>query len=198
MISAILLAAGKSKRMGTPKQLLKFGKKTILEEIILNLINSKVDEIILVLGYKVEEIKKNTEIEHEKLVITINKNFEKGMSSSIKQGIRSIGTNTKAVLLILGDQPLITSEIINSTIDAYHEREFGIVAPRYGKIIGHPVIFDLDKYKDRLLELKGDKGAKEIIEANEEDIFKVEVLSDCILVDVDDSESYLEALEKLN
>jgi len=198
MISAILLAAGESKRMGITKQILKFGKNTLLEYTINNLVNSKIDEIILVLGYKAEEIKKEISTKYEKLVITINPDFRDGMSSSIKHGIGSINPEAKAVLIVLGDQPLISSEIINSIINTYQEKDAAIVAPVYKGTIGHPVCFDLEKYRDRLLGLSGDKGAKEIVDANTDDFFGVDVSSDNILVDIDDKENYLKALKKIN
>jgi len=198
MISAILLAAGESKRMGITKQILKFGKNTLLEYTLNNLVNSKIDEIVLVLGYKAEEIKEEIATGHEKLVITINPDFRDGMSSSIKQGIRSINPKTEAVLIVLGDQPLISSEIINSIITAYQEKDAGIVAPVYKGEIGHPVCFDLKKYRDKLLELGGDKGAREIVDTNKNDFFGLDVHSDDILVDIDDEENYLKALKRIS
>jgi molybdenum cofactor cytidylyltransferase len=198
MISTILLAAGESKRMGIIKQILKFGKNTLLEYTINNLVNSKIDEIVLVLGYKAEEIKKEVSTEYDKLVITINPDFKDGMSSSIKQGIRSINPEAEAALIVLGDQPLISCEIINLVIDSYNEKDIGIVAPVFKGTIGHPVCFNLDKYRDRLLGLSGDKGAKEIVDANKNDFFGLEVSSDNILVDIDDEENYLKALKRIN
>jgi molybdenum cofactor cytidylyltransferase len=198
MISAILLAAGESKRMGITKQFLKFGKNTLLEYTLNNLVNSKIDEIVLVLGYKAEEIKKEISAKYEKLVITMNPDFRDGMSSSIKQGIRSINPEAEAVLIVLGDQPLISSQIINSIITAYQEKDSGIVAPVYKGTIGHPVCFDLKKYHDRLLGLSGDKGAKVIVEANTDDFFGVDVSSNNILVDIDDEENYLKALKRIS
>jgi len=198
MISAILLAAGESKRMGITKQILKFGKNTLLEYTLNNLVNSKIDEIVLVLGYKAEEIKEEIATGHEKLVITMNPDFRDGMSSSIRQGIRSINPEAKAALIVLGDQPLISSEIINLVIDSYNEKDAGIVAPVYKGTIGHPVCFNLNKYRDRLLGLSGDKGAKVIVEANTDDFFGVDVSSNNILVDIDDEENYLKALKRIN
>jgi len=198
MISAILLAAGESKRMGITKQILKFGKNTILEYTINNLVNSKIDEIILVLGYKAKEIKKQVSTDYDNLIITVNSDFRNGMSSSIKQGIRSINPEAKAALIVLGDQPLISSEIINLVIDSYNEKDVGIVAPIFKGIIGHPVCFNLDKYRDRLLGLSGDKGAKEIVDANKNDFLGLKVSSDKILVDIDDEENYLKALKRIS
>ncbi|HEY4711825.1 MAG TPA: nucleotidyltransferase family protein, partial [Dehalococcoidia bacterium] len=102
MISAILLAAGESNRMGQPKQLLPFGQSTILERTIDTLLDSAVSETIVVLGYRDEEIRKT--IAGKPVKIAINPDYQQGMSVSIIAGLKQIDKRARAVLIAPGDQ----------------------------------------------------------------------------------------------
>ena len=149
MISAILLAAGESKRMGKLKQLMPFGQNTIVEQAIDNLLNSVVDETIVVLGYRAEEVIKTIAAKPVKLVV--NPDYEQGMSTSIIAGLNLIDSRTQAVMLILGDQPLINSQTINRLIEAFYNHDKGIVIPTYQGRRGHPTIFTI-KYRATKLD----------------------------------------------
>lgn len=161
MLSAIILAAGESKRMGKPKQLMPLGKNTLLEQAIDNLLNSSVDETIVVLGHKAEEITKK--IASKPVKIVINPDYQQGMSTSIVAGLIMVDPRSRAVMLALGDQPLVTSQTINQLIEAFIKHNKGIAVPTYRGRRGHPIIFDI-KYKAELFKLKGDIGGREIIQ----------------------------------
>jgi len=182
MVSAILLAAGESKRMGTLKQLLPLGDSTMIERAIDTLLASKVDEVIVVLGYKAEEIKEK--IGGRTVKTVINQKYSSGMSASIKQGLQEVDKKAEAVMLCLADLPLIDSKTINSLIEAYYNTDKGIVVPVYQRKRGHPVIFSMS-YKEELTNLEGDTGGRQILENHSDDIIELPVDSSHITDDID-------------
>ena len=187
MVSAILLAAGESKRMGEPKLLLPFGSSTILEQAIDNLLNSRVDELIVVVGDRAQEMIKR--IANRPVKVIINPVYHEGMSTSIVRGLSLIDNRALAVMLVLADQPLIDSETINRLVEAFFSHDKGIVIPAYKGRRGHPIIFST-KYKGKLLGLKGDVGGRQIISEHPDDILEVAVNSQSINIDIDTMDNY--------
>jgi len=194
MISAILLAAGESNRMGQPKQLMPFGQGTILGKTIDNLLNSAVSETIVVLGYRDEEVQKT--IAGKPVKIAINPDYQQGMSTSIIAGLKQVDKKARAVLIALGDQPFVDSQTINSLVEAFIASKRGIIVPVYQDRRGNPVILAI-KYKDELLNLKGDIGGREIIKRHPDDVLEVTVNCEGILLDIDTAENYTSMI-KLN
>jgi molybdenum cofactor cytidylyltransferase len=193
MISAIILAAGESKRMGRVKQLMTLGDSTILEKVIDNVIGSEVNEVIVVLGYKVDEVKKT--IMPKQVKIAINPDYVKGMSTSIVAGIKMADRNTEGLMIVLGDQPFIDSKTIEDLITAFSMGNKGIVLPVFQGRRGNPVIFST-KYKNELLSLKGDIGGRDIVSRNPDDLLELTVDCEGVLTDIDTPESYNIRLEK--
>ncbi len=192
MIYAILLAAGESKRMGVLKQILPFGKSTVIETVIDSLWESDIEKVKIVLGYRSEEI--SGAIGSRKVDIVINRNYKKGMLSSIKCGISSLPEDAEAFLLCLVDQPAIMSSDINKLIKAYKNSGKRIVIPAYNGKRGHPIIFDR-KYIDDILNLKEDgDGLREVVWKNSQDIFEVDIKNEYILQDMDIVDEYEEML----
>ncbi len=187
MVSAILLAAGESKRMGKPKQLMPLGKTTILEQTIDNLLNSRVEEVIVVLGYRAEEMIKT--IAHRPVNIVVNPIYHQGMSTAIVTGLNLVDDKARAVMLALADQPFIDSQTINRLIDEFGNHTKGIVVPTYQGKRGHPVIFAI-KYKGELLGLKGDVGGKQMLKDHPDDILEVVADSPSINIDIDNIGDY--------
>jgi len=187
MVSAILLAAGESKRMDKPKQLMPLGKTTILEQTIDNLLGSRVSEVIVVLGYRAEEVMKKIAVKPIK--ITINPAYHRGMSTSIVTGLNSVDDRAQAVMLALADQPFIDSPTINRLVEEFFSHNKGIAIPVYRGRRGHPVIFAI-KYKEELLELTGDVGGRQIIRQHPDDILEVAVNSESIITDIDTTSDY--------
>ena len=186
MISAILLAAGKASRMGKLKQLMPFGQSTIVEQAIDNLLRSAVDEVIVVVGYRAEEVIKTIGTRSVKLVV--NPDYEHGMSTSIIAGLKAVDSQAQAVMLALGDQPLIDSQAIDRLIDEFSHHDKGIAIPTYRGRRGHPIIF-AEKYREKLLKLKGDIGGRQIIKDHPEDILEVAVSCKGIIIDIDTVDS---------
>ncbi len=194
MISAILLAAGESNRMGQPKQLLPFGQSTIVERTIDNLLDSAVSETIVVLGYRDEEVRQT--ISGKPVKLAINPDYQQGMSASIIAGLKQINKRARAVLIALGDQPLVDSQTITSLVEAFIANNKGIIIPVYQGRRGNPVILAI-KYKGELLNLKGDTGGREIIKRHPDDVLEVAVNCEGVLLDIDTMESYTSMI-KLN
>jgi molybdenum cofactor cytidylyltransferase len=187
MISAILLAAGQSKRMGKLKQLMPFGKSTIVEQAVDNLLGSAVDEVIVVVGYKAEDVMKAIVVKPIKLVI--NPDYKQGMGTSIIAGLKSVQSRTQGVMLALGDQPLVNSQTINRLIEEFYNHDKGIAVPTYQDRRGHPIIFAM-KYKEQLLKLSGDVGGRQIIEDHPDDVLEVAVDSKSVIADFDTTDDY--------
>ena len=182
MISALLLAAGRAIRMGRPKQLLPFGKSTILEQAIDNLLGSQVDEIVVVVGHRAEEIAKVVALKLVKLVV--NPDYTQGMSTSIIAGLNAVNNQAQAFMIALGDEPLIDSRTVNRLIEAFCHHDRGIVIPTYQGRRGHPVIFTR-KYRRELLALKGDIGGRKVIGDHPGDVLEVAMNCRGIYLDID-------------
>jgi molybdenum cofactor cytidylyltransferase len=186
-ISAILLAAGQSKRMGRLKQLMPLEQSTIVEEAVDNLLGSAVDEVIVVVGYKAEDVMAAIAARPIKLVT--NPDYEQGISTSIIAGLNMVQSKVQAVMIALGDLPLIDSQTINTLIEEFCNHDKGIAFPTYQGKKGHPVIFAI-KYKGELLKLKGDVGAREVIKCHPDDVLEVEVASESVVADFDTTNDY--------
>jgi molybdenum cofactor cytidylyltransferase len=119
-VAAVVLAAGMSRRMGTPKQLLRIGGKTILEDTLQNVCGSNIGEIILVLGHGADDIQKT--IATENLKVVVNPDYQQGMGTSLRSGLAAVSTDATAALIVLADQPWVTAETLNSLI-ACHQSE---------------------------------------------------------------------------
>lgn len=193
MIWAVVLAAGESKRMGEAKLLLPFGEKTIIETVIDNVIQSKVEKILVVLGSDRETIEQK--IKNYSLKIAFNPDFRSGMLSSVHAGFRALPENAQAALVVLGDQPSISTSVIDELIDAYRRTRKGIVLPVYKSERGHPVLIDM-KYRSEIENLSPDIGLRGTVYNHPEDILEVEVKSQSVLRDIDYIEDYKKELKK--
>jgi molybdenum cofactor cytidylyltransferase len=188
-MSALLLAAGKSERMGGVKLLLSLGEKRMIEAALANLQGSRCDEIIVVLGFATEEIRPLVEGK-ERVKVVINPQFAEGMSTSIHEGLQAISSRATGILIALADQPFIPPEVINKLIEGFQTGVQGIVLPVYEGKRGHPVILDRKKYEEELLALQGDVGGKEIVGKHPEDVLEVAVASKGVVIDIDAPEDY--------
>lgn len=189
MISAIVLAAGESRRMGRPKLILGWRGKPILQHVLDALRGSSVGEVILVLGYEAERIRGR--IQAPEIKVVINPDYREGMSTSLRRGILAADPNTKAFLVVLADQPGINPQIIDELILNFRQAFPGknIVVPGFKGRRGHPVMFGA-KYREEILRLKGDVGGREILAEHPEDILTVEMNGDAVLVDIDSPEDF--------
>ena len=172
MISAILLAAGQSKRMdGENKLTKKIQGVPLIKHSVKNILASSVDELIIVLGYQKEIIEKLID-KNNKIKFVFNKDFENGMASSIKTGLDNLSEKTEAFFICLGDMPMINHDIYNQLIKSKDNKE--IIVPTYKGQQGNPVLFD-KSMKETVMNITGDVGAKKILELNKDKILNLEI-----------------------
>ena len=188
MIYGIILAAGEGKRMGKVKLTLPLGDKKLIEWVLQAAKLTPLDKYFLVVRPEDKEIIKIGKKWGAEIVF--NPDFRKGMSTSIKKALLKINTQeVKGFFLILGDQPLITSKIINKLIKFFSPGKREIVVPYYKNRRGNPVLFDIC-WKDELMAVTGDVGGRVLIKAHPEKIKRVNISDETILLDIDREEDY--------
>ena len=188
MISAILLAAGQSKRMnGENKLTKKIQGISLIKHSVKNILTSSIDELIIVLGYQKEIIEKLID-KNEKIKFVFNKNFENGMASSIKTGLSNLSEKTEAFFICLGDMPIVNSDIYNQLIQSRNNKE--IIVPTYKEQQGNPILFS-KSIKMKIMTIQGDVGAKKILELNKNKILNVEVNSKSIRKDFNTKDDFI-------
>lgn len=186
-IAGVILAAGSASRMGKTKQLLPFGKNTLLGQVVQNAGESKLHEVIVVLGYNGDKIAKVIDLSGAKVVR--NTAYSKGQSTSLIKGLENVSPICDAALFLLGDQPLVTTAIINKLIDAFKTAGAPIVIPYCSGKRGNPVIIARSLFH-RLNSLSGDTGPRALFDEFKDDILKVSISDEAILIDVDTEDDY--------
>ena len=187
-ISGIILAAGRSERLGRVKQLLPFRGKPMLSHIVETSLGSRLHEVIVVLGYKAGEIEQTVDLGDATVII--NNDYEAGQSTSLRIGLSAISDHSKAALFILGDQPLVTTEVINRLIGEYALEKKGFLIPVFQGKRGNPVLIDRSIFP-RLASLTGDQGARVLFEEYADQIKEIDVGDEGIHCDVDTLDDYL-------
>ncbi len=188
-VGAIVLAAGKSSRMGEPKVLLPWENgKTIIEHIIEQLIRARIPHINVVTGHYAGEVKPLIKAMGVRAVQ--NRSYRTGeMVSSLKAGLRAMPDHISAALIVLGDQPRIQPRVIYELMRAYSEGRGEIIAPRYQGQRGHPILLGR-RYWQEFLALRNRQAPREVLAAHEDEIAYVDVETDSVLRDVDTPGEY--------
>jgi molybdenum cofactor cytidylyltransferase len=184
MIKAILLAAGKSKRLRSENKLIKkFKNKPLINYSLLALHKSKVDKIIIVLGYQHKEVKKVIN-NHKKNIFVLNKKFRLGMSSSINTGLKKISKKDKGFIIVQSDMPFIKTSDINKIYNSLIKKKHLVHALKFKNKIGNPIGFDssvLAKFR----RMRGDVGAKFMVKRLKNNTNFIKVLSKRVFKDLD-------------
>lgn len=193
MISAIVPAAGMSTRMGSSnKLLLPFNGKTLVERAVDTLIESNIDEVVVVVGHQGDMVK--TLLQGRNIHLVENPHYKEGMASSIRAGVSAVSPETEAIMICLADQPLLEPVDLNRIISAMaHAKAAGksIVVPFYQGQRGNPVILDA-KHRNAMIDVVGDIGCKRIIKQNPGSVFGIDMETDHVVRDVDTMEEYRE------
>jgi molybdenum cofactor cytidylyltransferase len=192
-IPAIVLAAGKSLRFGSSKQLAPLGRSTVLEKTVDNYLASDASEVVVVLGHMSRELSRFLGDRPIKRIV--NPKYAQGMSTSLIAGLRSINSDSDAIILALADQPFVDTPTINQLIKAFGTGRKGIIVPVYRGRRGNPVILS-KKYFNELLDTEGDIGGRQILVLHPEDVKEVKVTCKGVLQDIDTPEQYREALNQ--
>jgi len=159
MIKIILLAAGLSKRMKSENKLIKLYKNKPLINYSLNILKkSKANKIIIVLGHQYKEVKKIIK-KNKKIIFTYNKNYKKGMASSIKMGLKKISKNDDGFIVAQSDMPFVKLSDINKICRSIGTKKFLVHALKYKNRLGNPIGFDISLIK-KFKNIKGQFGAK--------------------------------------
>lgn len=191
-IATLILAAGSSSRMGSPKQLLSVGNTTLLGTVIEKILLLNNNSIYCILGANADTIQKS--ITKYDLTILINSNYKNGLSSSIVSGIQHIkNLDYDAVLIVLGDQPNIQIDYFEKIIEKWKNSQDFIIASNYTSRKGVPALFP-KKYFTLMENLEGDKGASKLLNSDEFPIFTMD--SNIDLFDVDTQKDYQTLINK--
>jgi len=185
----ILLAAGMSSRFGRNKLLEDLNGRTVIEHVLANCLSSKVDRTIIVLGFEHLRIKKV--ISNYDCMVVLNPRFQDGQSSSIKAGLRAIHEDSEAVLISPGDVPLITHEQIDALIGNFRKYGSKIAVTAHNEEIGHPILFDSSLFAELLRIDEEGQGLKEVITRHKDQIAKVKVENEGVLLDIDTEKEFL-------
>ena len=159
MIKAILLAAGQSKRLKSENKLIKLYKKKPLINHSLNALHkSKVNKVIVVLGHQKKELQ-NIIKRNNKNIFTYNKEYKKGMASSIKAGLKKLNKKDKGFIIVQSDMPFIKSSDINKIYNSIKSKKYLVHVLKYRNRVGNPIGFDISIMK-KFKKINGDVGAK--------------------------------------
>ena len=196
MIPVVVLAAGKSTRMGRPKATLRLDDAdTFLTRIIRTFQAAQVDDVVVVLGHEAEAIVKSVEQSGLSLRFVVNEQFESGQLSSVLAGLRAIDRpGVNAMLMTLVDVPLVSAATVRAVLDRYRTTRAPVVRPVRGALHGHPVLIDRSLF-DKLRAADPQRGAKPIIRAHVSAAGDVEVEDEGAFFDVDTPEDYRRVVE---
>jgi molybdenum cofactor cytidylyltransferase len=196
--AGIILAAGMSSRFGSLKPLFKIGEKTILTMVTNASLESKLDEVVLVLGYRADIIMEaiGKRLRHTRLKTVINPYYTDGMSVSIQRGLKEIKDQFPSIMIILGDHPLLKPGIIDLLLNKFRSSDKSICLPAYKGVRGHPVCFSKVFYP-ALMAMRGDIGARDIIRENPGQVLEVELDDSDPFFSVDNNEDIAELASRL-
>jgi molybdenum cofactor cytidylyltransferase len=187
-VTAVVLAAGQSSRMGQTKQLLTWGKTTVLGQVLWTVRETAVHHTLVVTGHEAEKVEQIAIGEGAETVF--NPDYASGeMVSSLQTAVRHLPDHIAAVLVILADQPMVETGTINQLLEAYWQQKSGLIAPEFQGQRGNPVLIDRTYFAE-LLELPPGAAPRHLLRRHEADLHLVPVTSDSILRDLDHPGEY--------
>lgn len=192
MLCAVVLAAGRSCRMGTQKLLLPFGGTSLIGHIVDRVLESDVDSVVAVVGRDADVI--SAALAGRSIVLVDNPRPDSEMLDSVRCGLRALPAECEGVLLVLGDQPGLQPELINQMVRAWRESGQPIVVPTHDGKRGHPLLFST-LFCPEVLTGYDDTGLRGLLLAHTDEVHELPVPDPCVLLDVDLPEDYRLALE---
>jgi molybdenum cofactor cytidylyltransferase len=189
-IAGIVLAAGKSSRMGTVKQLLPFRDKNLLSQVISNALAASISPLIVVIGHQATQIQ--VAIDFTGAEVVVAPDYENGQSASLKAGLSQVPMECGGAIFLLGDQPLVSGRIIDAIVSAYRRTEQDILIPTFKGQRGTPVLIARPLFGE-LFFLEGDTGARALFEKFADRILEVEIDDRAIRIDIDTWAEYQNA-----
>ena len=194
-VAGIILAAGASRRFGSPKQLLPVNGQPLLQGAIDTALASTLSDVLLVLGSSAEAIIDTLALrqaaeQNDRFGFIVANDWQHGASASLRAGLDALPDDCRAAAILLGDQPGMTSDIIDTVLAAFAASDLPIARPVYGDALepGHPVVIDRRLFAD-LTAIEGDAGARQLLAERADDVLQ------CILPgnaprDIDTPEDY--------
>lgn len=192
MISAVILAAGRAQRMGEQKLLLPLRGKPVLQWVLEAVLAANVAEVICV-ARDLESVRQGISLADPRLYWLVNYAADRGQSTSVIAGLWAIDPHSDGALFLVGDQPMIRTELIDALIERFENGSAWIVAPSFHGQPRNPVLFRRDLFPE-LLQLTGDRGGRMMIEKYRDSTALVEWQDEIAFMDVDVREDY----ERLN
>lgn len=188
-VAAIILAAGPSARFGTPKQLLSYKNRSLVRHAVEIAVSSSAHPVSVVLGFAAHRVRH--EIADLPVDVIENPAWRGGMSTSIRAGIRTVPPTAEAAIILLCDQPLISTDLLNQMVAAFRSTRPEVVACEYGTSLGVPALFGRSLFP-QLLALSGDKGAKQLLSTYSSALVRIPFPGGA--VDIDTPEDYRKAI----
>lgn len=193
MITGILLAAGRSQRMGQPKLLLPWHGVPLVRHVARLALRSGIDELIVVLGHRAAHV--DAALAALPLRIVQNEDFLEGQSTSLRAGLAALSDTAEAVIVLLADQPLLQPATIDALIACYREHAPLIVVPRYSGQRGNPVLFAQPLFP-ALQMITGDQGARAVIQEHRDRVQWLDTIDEGVLLDLDTPDMYQQLIER--
>jgi molybdenum cofactor cytidylyltransferase len=194
MICAIVLAAGRSRRMGSQKLLLPFAESTVVGHVVGQIVASDVDQVYVIVGRDAAAIAEA--LRDRPVRIVRNPDPDGDMLSSVRCGLRAVPPDCRAVLVALGDQPGITGELVNCIINAYLSSDRKIAVPVHKGQRGHPLLLSVE-CRDEVLRDYEHVGLQGLLRQHPEDVLEVPVSSPAAVSDMDCPADYRRELAHL-
>lgn len=189
-VTAVLLAAGRSRRMGALKALLPFGGRTVARACVENLLEAGAEEVVVVLGHRAEEVRAELERDDARVRFAFNREEGSEMGVSVARGVEAVAPDARAVLVALVDQPAVPPSAIGSLIDAWRERSARLVVPVWEGRGGHPVLIDL-AFKEELLNVVPREGLRSLLDGHREEVLRLPAPSPYVARDMDTWDEYV-------
>lgn len=191
-VTAIVLAAGASQRMGQPKQLLPWGhdNQPMLRHVVQTILSAPMDEVIVVLGHAAERIA--PVLKDLPVQIVVNSTWADGLSSSVHAGLDAIGSAAEAALFVLADQPHLTPESMAAIVAHFRRTRAPIIVPKDQDYRGAPALFARTLF-DELRTIRGDRGGRDVIARHLELVATIELPDTPLLADIDTPDDYANA-----
>jgi len=194
MISAIILAAERSERMGEPRLFSPLGGKPVLQWILENALASDLDEVICVTR-ELNSARRQINIADERLFWLINYAADRGQSTSVIAGLWAANAASDGVMFLCGDQPLVRPELINALIEKFDDTEAWIVAPKFNGEVRNPILFHRKLFPE-LLQLTGDRSGRPLLDKHKRKTALLDWSEEVSFLDIDVPKDY-ERLKQL-
>lgn len=187
-VSAIILAAGRSERMGAFKPLLPFGPLTVIESCIKFLRSGGVDSIVVVVGRGPNAETLQSRLSTADVLIAVNPDSQSEMNASVAAGVAALSEDARAVVITPVDYPAVPAAVVANLIDSW-KNDALLAKPTWDRRGGHPVLIDLS-YREQLLNLDTDGGLKAFFNAHQNEVRRIPVNSNYIARDMDTWDDY--------